>query len=226
MPTPALSTTPLVHPSAEVRDCRLGAYCEVGARTQLLEVELGDYSYIVNDSDVADATIGKFCSIAAMTRINPGNHPMERASQSHFSYRASAYFTGAADEAKFFAWRRSHQVTIGHDVWIGHGAIVLPGRAIGTGAVIAAAAVVTKDVAPYTIVAGNPARVIRPRFTDEIVARLQRLAWWDWSHERLQAALRDFQKLSIEGFLARHEAAAAQPLQDLPVRERFGPRPA
>jgi phosphonate metabolism protein (transferase hexapeptide repeat family) len=209
MPTPALSTTPLLHPTADVRDCRLGAYCEVGARTQLLEVELGDYSYIVNDSDVAYATIGKFCSIAAMTRINPGNHPMERASQSHFSYRASAYFAGAADEAEFFAWRRSHRVTIGHDVWIGHGAIVLPGRAIGTGAVIAAAAVVTKDVAPYTIVAGNPARVIRARFTDEIAARLQRLAWWDWSHERLQAALPDFQKLSIEHFLARHEAAGA-----------------
>jgi phosphonate metabolism protein (transferase hexapeptide repeat family) len=204
-----LSTTPLVHPSAEATDCRLGAYCEVGARTQLLEVTLGDYSYIVNDSDAAYATIGKFCSIAAMTRINPGNHPMDRASQSHFSYRASAYFAGAADDDDFFAWRRAHPVTIGHDVWIGHGAIVLPGRAIGTGAVIAAGAVVTKDVAPYAIVAGNPARVIRARFPEAIAARLQRLAWWDWSHARLQAALPDFQKLPIDRFLERHENAAA-----------------
>ena len=209
MPATTLSTTPLVHPSAQVRDCRLGAYCEVGARTQLLEVALGDYSYIVNDSDAAYATIGKFCSIAAMTRINPGNHPMERASQSHFSYRASAYFAGAADEAEFFAWRRAQAVRIGHDVWIGHGAIVLAGRGIGTGAVIAAGAVVTKDVAPYAIVAGNPARAIRARFADEIAARLQRLAWWDWSHARLQAALPDFQKLSIERFLERHETADA-----------------
>src|ERR1700688_5047391 len=67
MPTPTLSTTPLVHPTADARDCRLGAYCEVGARTQLLEVTLGDYSYIVNDSDAAYAAIGKFSSIAAMT---------------------------------------------------------------------------------------------------------------------------------------------------------------
>ena len=77
-----------------------------------LEVELGDYSYVVNDSDIAYATIGKFCSIAAMTRINPGNHPMQRASQSHFTYRASAYFPGEADEEEFFAWRRAHR---GHD---------------------------------------------------------------------------------------------------------------
>src|SRR5450432_1520677 len=208
MPTTALSIVPLIHPTADVRDCRLGAYCEVGARTQLLEVELGDYSYIVNDADAAYATIGKFCSIAAMTRINPGNHPMERASQSHFSYRASAYFAGAPDDVEFFDRRRSHQVTIGHDVWIGHGAIILPGRNIGTGAVIAAGAVVSKDVAPYGIVAGNPARFIRARFPDEIAARLQRLAWWDWSHERLRSALPDFQKLSIDRFLERHECAA------------------
>jgi hypothetical protein len=204
-----LSTTPLIDPTADVHDCRIGAYCEVGARTQLLEITLGDYSYIVNDSDAAYTTIGKFCSIAAMTRINPGNHPMQRASQSHFTYRASAYFEGVADDTDFFAWRRAHPVAIGHDVWIGHGAIVLPGRSIGTGAVIAAGAVVTKDVAPYAIVAGNPARVIRARFPDGIAARLQRLAWWDWSHARLQAALPDFQTLSLERFLDRYETAAA-----------------
>jgi phosphonate metabolism protein (transferase hexapeptide repeat family) len=209
VPTTTLSIAPLVHPTADVRDCRLGAYCEVGARTQLLEVALGDYSYIVNDSDAAYATIGKFCSIAAMTRINPGNHPMDRASQSHFTYRASAYFAGATDEAEFFAWRRSQAVTIGHDVWIGHGAIILPGRTIGTGAVIAAGAVVTKDVAPYGIVAGNPARFVRARFPEEIAQRLQRLAWWDWSHARLQAALPDFRNLSIDRFLDRHETATA-----------------
>jgi hypothetical protein len=135
---------------------------------------------------------------------------MERASQSHFSYRASSYFPGEADEAGFFAWRRSHPVSIGHDVWIGHGAIILPGRRIGSGAVIAAGAVVTKDVAPYAIVAGNPARRIRERFPVEIAERLQRLAWWDWSHERLRAALPDFRRLPIDGFLDRYEKVAAE----------------
>lgn len=201
-----LSTRPLIDPSATTTRSTLGAYTEVGARTNLLEVTLGDYSYVVNDSDIAYTRVGKFTSIAAMTRINPGNHPMERASQAHFTYRASAYFDGASDEADFFAWRRNHQVTIGHDVWIGHGAIVLPGRTIGTGAVVGAGSVVTKDVAAYAIVVGNPARPIRQRFADSIAERMLALAWWDWTHESLRVALADFRALSAERFLEKYEA--------------------
>lgn len=201
-----LSTTPLVDPSAAITRSTLGAYTEVGARTKLLEVALGDYSYVVNDSDIAYASIGKFTSIAAMTRINPGNHPMQRASQAHFTYRASAYFDRACDEADFFSWRREHQVTIGHDVWIGHGAIVLPGRTIGTGAVVGAGSVVTRDVPDYAIVVGNPARQTRQRFTDGIAERMLALSWWDWSHEKLHSALADFRALSAEQFLDRYEA--------------------
>ena len=142
-----LSIEPTVDPRAKLHDVKLGAYCEVGARTILHEVTMDDYSYVVNDAQITYTSIGKFCSIAAMTRINPGNHPMHRATQAHFTYRASAYFEGESDDAEFFAWRRSHHIEIGHDVWIGHGAIVLPGRNIGTGAVIAAGAIVTKEVA-------------------------------------------------------------------------------
>ncbi|MDB5618516.1 chloramphenicol acetyltransferase [Tardiphaga sp.] len=201
-----LSLDPTVDPSAKLNDATLGAYCEVGARTILQEVTMGDYSYVVNDAQITYTTIGKFCSIAAMTRINPGNHPMHRATQAHFTYRASAYFPGEADDAEFFDWRREHHVTIGHDVWIGHGAIVLPGRNIGTGVVIAAGAIVTKDVPPYTIVAGNPARIIRPRFPEEIAAGLTELAWWDWDHETLRLALPDFRKLAAEAFLSKYQS--------------------
>jgi hypothetical protein len=203
-----LSVEPTVDPTARIQDARLGAYCEVGARTILLDVAMGDYSYVVNDGQITCTTIGKFCSIAAMIRINPGNHPMQRASQAHFTYRASAYFPGEADEAEFFEWRRSHRVDIGHDVWIGHGAIVLPGRSIGTGAVIAAGAIVTKDVPAYSIVGGNPARIIKRRFPEAICDRLAELAWWDWDHETLRKALPDFRKLSVEEFLEKYETAA------------------
>jgi phosphonate metabolism protein (transferase hexapeptide repeat family) len=204
-----MSVEPSIDPTADVHNSRLGAYTEVGARARLLEVSMDDYSYVVNDSEIAYTTIGKFCSIAAMTRINPGNHPMQRASQSHFTYRASAYFEGERDEGEFFAWRRSQLVVIGHDVWIGHGAIVLPGRTVGTGAVVGAGAVVTKDVAPYTIVAGNPARLIRARFPAAIAERLEALEWWNWSHARLRAALPDFRRLPVEKFLDKYAMVEA-----------------
>lgn len=201
-----LGPAPVIDQSATVRDAVLGRYTEIGARTVFAESTLGDYSYVVSDSNVIYTTIGKFCSIAAHTRINPGNHPMQRASQAHFTYRASAYFEDAEDEAAFFEWRRSTPVTIGHDVWIGHGAIVLAGRSIGTGAVVAGGAVVTKDVPDYTIVAGNPARIIRRRFPEEIAERLKALAWWDWEHAQLRVALDDFRALPVEAFLAKYES--------------------
>lgn len=201
-----LGLEPVIDPTATVRDAVLGRYTEIGARTVFAESTLGDYSYVVNDSNIIYTTIGKFCSIAAHTRINPGNHPMQRASQAHFTYRASAYFEDAQDEAAFFDWRRSTPVTIGHDVWIGHGAIVLAGRSIGTGAVVAGGAVVTKDVPDYTIVAGNPARIIRRRFPEEIAERLKALAWWDWEHAALRTALDDFRALSVEAFLDKYES--------------------
>lgn len=199
-----LGERPLIHPTAEVRDTRFGPWTAVGARTSVVETVMEAYSYVVEDADIIHAEIGKFCSIAAKVRINPGNHPTWRASQHHFIYRAAAYDLGE-DEAGFFQWRRDHGVSVGHDVWIGHGAIILPGRTIGTGAVAGAGSVVTKDVPPYTIVAGNPAQPIRERFPAAVAARLMALAWWDWPHEVLRDRLGDFRDLPVEAFLDKYQ---------------------
>ena len=198
-----LGVTPLVHPTATIRDCRIGPWTAIGARTVLTNTVLGAYSYVVEDAEIANAGIGRFCSIAAKTRLNPGNHPTWRASQHHFVYRASAYELGP-DEPELFAWRRGHPVTLGHDVWIGHAAIVLPGRSVATGAVVGAGAVVAHDVPPYVVVAGNPARPVRRRFPEPVAERLLDLAWWQWPHELLRERLADFRTLPIEAFLDKY----------------------
>jgi phosphonate metabolism protein (transferase hexapeptide repeat family) len=198
---------PRIHRTASVRETNFGAYCAVGARTKIAESRFGDYSYVVNDSDIIHATIGKFCSIAAHTRINPGNHPLERVALSHFTYRSSDYDLGP-DDPDFFDWRRESRCTLGHDVWIGHGAIVLPGRSIGNGAAVGAGAVVTRDVAPFAIVVGNPATVLRMRFPPDIVAALERIAWWDWPHAKLRQAMGDFRKLGAAAFCDKHDVAS------------------
>ena len=200
----SLGAGPSIHRTASVRATTFGAWCEVGARTKVAESSFGDYSYVVNDSDIIYATIGKFCSIAAHTRLNPGNHPLDRVMLSHVGYRSSAYGLGP-DDPDFFQWRRTNPVTLGNDVWIGHGAIILPGRTVGTGAAVGAGAVVTKDVPPFAIVAGNPARVLRDRFPLKVVAALHRIAWWHWPHDRLGAAMQDFRRLGAAEFCARHD---------------------
>lgn len=200
-----LSEAPLVHEGATVIDCRLGRYTEVMAGALLVRTEMGDYSYVAGNNDVTDTRIGKFANIASGVRINPGNHPHWRASQHHFMYRAADYWADAEDEAEFFEWRRARPCVIGHDTWLGHNAVVLAGVTVGTGAIVGAGAVVSKDVAPYTVVGGVAAAPIKRRHRFRVAERLMALAWWDWDHARLRAALPDFRALSVEAFLEKYE---------------------
>ena len=196
---------PRIHPTAELKACKLGRYASIGERVILREVSVGDFSYFERHSEAIYTTIGKFCSIAANSRINALEHPIERLTQHKVSYRPNEYFRWLGVDTAFRARRQAKSVSIGHDVWIGHGAVVMPGVAIGNGAVIGANAVVTHDVAPYTIVAGVPAKPLRERFSAAIAARIDALAWWDWAPEKLASAIPDMQAMPIEAFLDRWE---------------------
>jgi phosphonate metabolism protein (transferase hexapeptide repeat family) len=203
LPEPVrLGEAPTLASNAIVKDCRFGRYTQVGERSRMEACVLGDYSYLEKDCDLMSTDIGKFSNIAASVRINPGFHPVEWPTLHHFTYRRTYYGMGEHDDLEFFAWRRRQRVRIGHDTWIGHGVVIMPGVHIGNGAVVGSNAVVTKDVAPYSIVGGVPAKVLRQRFPRAIAQALEATAWWDWDHTTLTQRMADFRDLRT--FLAKY----------------------
>ncbi len=202
---PRLSATePFIHPDCLSHGSDFGAYVEIGQGSRVLHSTFEDYAYCDRLADIANTTVGKFSNIAAMTRIGPTDHPYANAAQHHFLYRSSYYWEDATDDPAFFAARAARRTVLGADCWIGHGAIIKPEVTLGAGAIVASGAVVTKDVGPFMIVAGCPAVPLRARFSDAVIDRLMALAWWDWDHARLRAALQDFRSLKAEAFLERH----------------------
>jgi len=193
----------VIHATANIRDSSIGRCCEILADTSLHGVQLGDFSYLGQRCIVGDAVIGKFCAIAAEVRIGAPNHPMDRPSMHRFTYCPEYYSAEAVRDHAVFGGPRAGRAIVGEGGWVGHGVIVLPGVQTGDGAALAAGAVGTKDVDPYTVAGGVPAKFIRERFTRAVAGKLVSIAWWDWPFETIMERLADFQSSDIDAFCER-----------------------
>lgn len=153
------------------------------------------YHYPINGDRLI---IGKFCSIACGAKFlfNSANHSLTSLSTYPFPIFFEEWGLERAQVAR--AWDHKGDIVIGNDVWIGYEAVILAGVTIGDGAIIGTRAVVTKDVPPYTIVGGVPAKPIRKRFPDDTIAALLALRWWDWPEERIAAHLDAIQSGQID----------------------------
>lgn len=198
----SLSEKPTVHEGTVLTNAVLGPWTEVGEHNVFENVELGAYSYTGPHCILQNTVVDRFSNIAAMVRIGPTMHPLDRPTLHHFTYRRSWYGFAETDDLEFFNERAARKTFVGRDTWIGHGAIIMPGITLGAGAVVGAGSVVTKDIPPYAIAAGVPARVIRMRFDEGTIAGLEKTRWWDWDHETLKERLADLSS-DVKTFLAR-----------------------
>lgn len=146
--------------------------------------------------------IGKFCSIACGTKFlfNCANHTLESLSTYTFPLFYEEWELDKADVGS--AWDNKGDIVIGNDVWIGYEAVIMAGVHIGDGAIVAARAVVTKDIPPYAIVGGIPAREIRKRYEPTVIERLQELKWWDWPIHKIQQSLPCLMKGDVESLFS------------------------
>lgn len=189
--------------SATVNNTEFDGYNYVRGKSILVDCYIGRGTYIRDNCTFVKTKMGKYCSIAPRVRLICGNHPIEKNVALHPAFYTGKNIAGLPfshvmnyEEYKFSKDGKSY-CEIGHDVWIGSDTIILGGVTIGNGAVVAAGSVVTKDVEPYSIVAGVPAKTLKTRFSKEQIAFLEELKWWDKDDEWIRNNIKLFDNIEV-----------------------------
>ena len=188
--------------SARVEYSNVSKKAKVWGKCKLYYASVGDYSYIGSHCRLIHAHVGKFCSIAGdYSQIGMGKHSLDYLSTSSL-FTVKKNGTGSSWTEKQ-SYEEYEDIYIGNDVWIGSSVKVMPGVRIGDGAVIGAGAVVTKDVPPYAVVGGVPAKIIRYRFTEDQIKELLKLNWWNKPEEVLRNNIKLYQMAFDESILEK-----------------------
>ena len=173
------------------RNVKFGRNVTLSYNTTVCSDYIGDFSYINAGTFITKnvKSIGKFCSIAPGVQIGLNNHPTNWVSSHSFAY--SKHYMFRKDQISFEGLVTKPSI-IGNDVWIGSNVTILAGVNIGHGAIIGANSLVNKDVEPYQIVAGSPAKPLRKRFDDDLIEKLLQVKWWDWDHQFIKKNIDSF----------------------------------
>lgn len=193
-----LGENTIIDPTARVRNSTIHSYARLKHYSELIDSTLGEYSYISQFSIVNKTHIGKFCSIANNVSIGLWQHDIDVTTHTFHLYETSGNFVKGYKSFKL----DNVETIIGNDVWIGANSILMKGVTIGDGAIVGAGSVVTKDVEPYSIVFGNPARLYKKRYPDHTITFLLNTRWWNFSREKLKKIVEDRLFDNIETFIS------------------------
>jgi acetyltransferase-like isoleucine patch superfamily enzyme len=185
-----------IYSNTKIANCELKGYNKIGTNSNINNSLIGSFTYFGDYTTMNNVNIGKYCSVGPYFRVGLGNHPSFFISTSPFFYRAKNEFNFSLAKEKYFDEFKN--IWIGNDVWIGTNVFISDGVTIGNGAIVGAGAVVTKDVPDYAIVGGVPAKILRYRFTPEIISQLQKIEWWNKDLEWLKNNASSFQKPIVD----------------------------
>jgi acetyltransferase-like isoleucine patch superfamily enzyme len=176
-----------------IKNSKIDKTSKINANTQIVNTTIGRYSYTGYNCMIIETHIGNFCSIANNVVIGGANHPIDWVSTSPVFHQGKNTLNKNFSNHEFNTYKKT---IIGNDVWIGNNSLIKSGLIIGHGAIIGMGSVVTKNIGNYEIWAGNPAKLIRKRFSDEYIQKILEIGWWDFEDDKIHEISKEFDQIT------------------------------